>query len=389
MSFQNISYPLYGIDVQQRLSDGYINVSQLCKAHYEKTEESKKPSEWLSNNSTQSMIEKVATVEGIPANELIEVKRGRNGGTWIHPRLAIRFATWLNDDFSLQVEDWVQKWTTGNLTTVQLAFSELRELAEIVEVATKATQMIHTAAHGLTAILNMARHKLYSIRVSQPYMFKNNDLYYKQVDRVEERIYELFDQLDKLYSRSLKKAEPIDGNIVDTTVLQLPHSDELIELQESYREIEEEAEFLQAREEALLKPVVSRMRVAVRDAKERCNILEFQAVRRGEEKITVYAYERGERIRNDYTLDIWDYPHDSNPQWETNRRNNYCKDIHSAIFGQYKYSYPHRSIPCIFEVIQEVLASNYYVKVREAQNFADLEAATKFLPDNIDRTLAK
>ena len=37
-------------------------------------------------------------------------KGGTNQGTWLHPRLAVRFAMWVNDDFSLQVEDWVQEW---------------------------------------------------------------------------------------------------------------------------------------------------------------------------------------------------------------------------------------------------------------------------------------
>lgn len=36
------------------------------------------------------------------------------GGTWIHPKLAIRFGIWLSDEFGYLVEEWVEQWlTTG------------------------------------------------------------------------------------------------------------------------------------------------------------------------------------------------------------------------------------------------------------------------------------
>ena len=53
---------------------------------------------------------RLSETTGIPVVNLYEVKEGRNGGTWIHPRLSVRFTMWLNDDFSLQVEDWVHSW---------------------------------------------------------------------------------------------------------------------------------------------------------------------------------------------------------------------------------------------------------------------------------------
>jgi hypothetical protein len=99
------------VGVDQRQKDGYVNATHLCKAHREKTGERKDPSEWLSNKSAQSAIHKLSTVTGIPVTALVEVRQGGNHqGTWIHPRLAVRFAMWLSDDFSLQVEDWVHQW---------------------------------------------------------------------------------------------------------------------------------------------------------------------------------------------------------------------------------------------------------------------------------------
>ncbi len=116
-----ISRNLQGFIVYQRESDGYINATQICKVHQEITQERKNPSEWLSNKASQSAINKLSTVTGIPATDLIEVKRGgKYQGTWIHPRLAVRFTMWVNDDFSLLVEDWIHTWFESGVTPAQL-----------------------------------------------------------------------------------------------------------------------------------------------------------------------------------------------------------------------------------------------------------------------------
>lgn len=110
-----ISRQLNGIEVFQRESDGYINATQICKVHRELTDERKDPSEWLSNKDTKSKLENLSSVTGIPVTGLVDIKRGgKYQGTWIHPRIAVRFAMWVNDDFSQAVEDWVHGWSTFN-----------------------------------------------------------------------------------------------------------------------------------------------------------------------------------------------------------------------------------------------------------------------------------
>ena len=107
----NISRNIQGFEIYQREGDGYINATQICKANQALTGQKKDPSDWLANKSSKSMIEKLSVVTRIPASKLVDVKKGgTNQGTWLHPRLAVRFAMWVNDDFSLQVEDWVQEW---------------------------------------------------------------------------------------------------------------------------------------------------------------------------------------------------------------------------------------------------------------------------------------
>lgn len=97
--------------VEQRKKDGYINATKLCNVHNERTGEGKLPKHWLENKGAKSIIEKLSVVSGIPLSLLIQVNRGGKAqGTWIHPRLAVRFTMWLDEEFSLQVEDLVQAW---------------------------------------------------------------------------------------------------------------------------------------------------------------------------------------------------------------------------------------------------------------------------------------
>lgn len=112
---------LEGFEIYQREIDGYINATQISKVNRDITGERKDPSEWLDNNSTKSMLQKLSSVTGIPVTELYAVKKGGvHQGTWIHPRLAVRFSMWVNDDFSLLVEDWIHSWLGSAYTPDQL-----------------------------------------------------------------------------------------------------------------------------------------------------------------------------------------------------------------------------------------------------------------------------
>lgn len=106
-----VSHELEGITVHQRASDGYVNATQICSIHKDVTGERKDPNDWLRTKMASSAISKLSTVTGIPVTGLFEVKKGgKYQGTWIHPRLAVRFTMWVNDDFSLAVEDWVHSY---------------------------------------------------------------------------------------------------------------------------------------------------------------------------------------------------------------------------------------------------------------------------------------
>lgn len=94
-------------------SDGWINATEAAARF------GKLPHEWLRLPETTAYLEALAKCGNIP--HLVRTQRGRNGGTWLHPKLAVAFARWLNVDFAvwcdLRIEDLLhgggQSWNSA------------------------------------------------------------------------------------------------------------------------------------------------------------------------------------------------------------------------------------------------------------------------------------
>jgi hypothetical protein len=79
-------------------SDGWINATEAA-ARFDK-----RPNDWLSLPTTIEYLEAMSrrSVTGLSGNGLMSVKRGgKNQGTWLHPKLAVKFARWLSVDFEI------------------------------------------------------------------------------------------------------------------------------------------------------------------------------------------------------------------------------------------------------------------------------------------------
>lgn len=132
----NLTHNLSGIAINQRAIDGYINATALTTAHKQATGKRKEVAEWLSNKRVQQTLEHLSSVVGIPVNELYQVFQGSpesGGGTWLHPKLSVRFAIWLSDDFGFEVENWVEQWmTTGKNPIAQQPIPTPAELPVVM-----------------------------------------------------------------------------------------------------------------------------------------------------------------------------------------------------------------------------------------------------------------
>lgn len=108
-----IQHIYQAVTIDQRDSDGYINLNQMADAT------GKRVDNWLKNQSTKDLVaefEGEHTSNSRYAAALIADKTNIEfgGGTWAHPDIAIQFAQWCSPSFALQVSRWVRKWLTRN-----------------------------------------------------------------------------------------------------------------------------------------------------------------------------------------------------------------------------------------------------------------------------------
>jgi KilA-N domain len=87
--------------ISQRPSDGFVNLTDMAQAS------GKRVSDYLELDITQRRIDGLAKHLGLIPSSLVIKTRGRNGGSWAHPQIAIDFAQWCSVDF------WV--WATSVL----------------------------------------------------------------------------------------------------------------------------------------------------------------------------------------------------------------------------------------------------------------------------------
>lgn len=94
--------------IQQRGIDGYVNATQMCQAN------GKQIGDWLKTQDAKRYIDAISTVTNILASDLVkkikpDVNKGIGGGTWIHPKLAIKLARWISVDFELWCDDHIKE----------------------------------------------------------------------------------------------------------------------------------------------------------------------------------------------------------------------------------------------------------------------------------------
>jgi hypothetical protein len=76
--------------------DGWFNATHAAAPH------GKRPVDWLALDSTKEYIATLCDLLNCEKSSLLKTKAGRhNGGTWLHPRLAVVFARWLDVRFAI------------------------------------------------------------------------------------------------------------------------------------------------------------------------------------------------------------------------------------------------------------------------------------------------
>ena len=117
-------------------NDGFLNASAIA-AHF-----GKRVPDFLKTEQNQEYISALAehlskTLKIVfDKNQLVIVKKGspaNGGGTWLHPKLAIHFARWLDPRFAVWCDEQIEQILSGSLKLetrdVALSAQDVRRLS--------------------------------------------------------------------------------------------------------------------------------------------------------------------------------------------------------------------------------------------------------------------
>ena len=104
-----------GTPISRRTTDGYVNATAMCKAN------GKKWNDYHRQEKTAQYLQSLKRLTGFPADPITTITDGPNEGrgTYVHPRLAVDLARWINTDFAVWMDGWlleeIEKQTTSPL----------------------------------------------------------------------------------------------------------------------------------------------------------------------------------------------------------------------------------------------------------------------------------
>ena len=101
-----------GTPIPRRTTDGYVNATAMCKAN------GKLWGHYFETDRATKYLEALSETIGIPMVSLYQSVEGRNGGTWVHPQVAVDLARWTSAPFAVWMDGWfLEKVSSQPLTT--------------------------------------------------------------------------------------------------------------------------------------------------------------------------------------------------------------------------------------------------------------------------------
>lgn len=110
--------------------DGWINATDVAKRF------GKRPVDWLKQDETQRYLSVLAGALNCEPGSLLETQRGRHyGGTWLHPKLGVAFARWLDLEFAVWADLHIDALLRGELTEKQQFDRACKALSDASDIA--------------------------------------------------------------------------------------------------------------------------------------------------------------------------------------------------------------------------------------------------------------
>jgi hypothetical protein len=161
--------------IRIRQSDRYVSGTDMAQAA------NKLFADWNRLKSTSEYLQELESVMGIPITDLVQVYQGgipENQGTWLHPKVALRFAQWCSAKFAVQVDCWIDELlTTGkveleseNLKTLQMTEVILDKQIKLGEQQLRLAELQNTmlTLHGAPTVLALAGKEDQVVEVEKP-----------------------------------------------------------------------------------------------------------------------------------------------------------------------------------------------------------------------------
>lgn len=132
--------------------DAWFNATEIAEAYGKRLDkfwEREETKEYLDglceilNTPKTGDLNKPFNIKGYP--QFIKTKRGKNGGTWLHPDLMVHFARWVNIRFGIWADQTIKALLLEN-TAWQTARHELKSVTKLKNRLLRDQR----AAHGKT-----------------------------------------------------------------------------------------------------------------------------------------------------------------------------------------------------------------------------------------------
>ena len=89
-----------------------VNANEMAKPF------GKRATHWLNNQSTKEFLQELSGLRNLTPSDLVQVRCGDNGGTWMHEDVALEFARWLSPKFAIWCNDRIKELLTRGVATV-------------------------------------------------------------------------------------------------------------------------------------------------------------------------------------------------------------------------------------------------------------------------------
>lgn len=189
MTTQILNFSFNNISVSFNES-GYLDATQIAK-HY-----GKRPENFLRTEQNQEYISALAEHLGVTPksvtekNPLVIVKQGgRNQGTWLHPKLAIHFARWLDPKFAVWCDEQIEQILSGSHAPEQSTASHTPQIPNY-DYGMARLFVKHGAGVAQVSDLHMALYQLSHIQNTFLKMLEHKALHFKLND-AEQRCLEI------------------------------------------------------------------------------------------------------------------------------------------------------------------------------------------------------